>query len=533
MTSIKRIALLGLILLFGLVLQGLVFNHVSDDAFISFRYAHNFAEGAGLVFNHGEKVEGYSNLLWILVLTLMEKLGMSRGDYGLLFPVKTISIILGLLAITLSYRLGQIICRQQSVSGDYAPLVLPALLASALPFHFWSVSGLETPLFVLLFVLFLISSSQTFFNEGKKIAPALLLFFLSLVRPEAPILILPVILILVQKKELKFSRLSPFLYFFIIPYAILILLRVFYYQAVLPNIFYTKTTGGLAQLIDGMKYYVVGIKNINPLICALALIPLILLRLEGINLLLIANGLVYAIFILLVGGDFMVMSRFFVHMMPVIFGMAMLGFFTISDFEWLKSKYRNSLVGKIILGAIAALVFVAPPLINYYKDLAKYGKQWTVSIAEFSRPYDEVIRYVNSSHQADTLWFDRSQVQSREQNREPSKDKELLVAVEQLGYYGYFTKWRILDLQGLVDLRISRAQGKLHRKYDIDYVMERKPNFIVTNSGGPGAAIESNIYNLKFAENAFFRENYFLAFKNDWFVVFKLASASNSKKFNE
>ena len=41
-----------------------------DDAYISFRYARNFAEGNGLVWNLGERVEGYTNFLWTLGLGL-------------------------------------------------------------------------------------------------------------------------------------------------------------------------------------------------------------------------------------------------------------------------------------------------------------------------------------------------------------------------------------------------------------------------------------------------------------------------------
>jgi len=39
-----------------------------DDAYISYRYAENLARGEGLVFNHGERVEGYSNLLYVLAV---------------------------------------------------------------------------------------------------------------------------------------------------------------------------------------------------------------------------------------------------------------------------------------------------------------------------------------------------------------------------------------------------------------------------------------------------------------------------------
>ena len=41
---------------------------VQDDAFISFRYAQNFAQGYGLVWNTCERIEGYSNFLWTIFL---------------------------------------------------------------------------------------------------------------------------------------------------------------------------------------------------------------------------------------------------------------------------------------------------------------------------------------------------------------------------------------------------------------------------------------------------------------------------------
>ncbi len=46
---------------------------LTDDAFISFRYARNLLEGYGLVFNPGEYVEGYSNFLWVLELAAIRR----------------------------------------------------------------------------------------------------------------------------------------------------------------------------------------------------------------------------------------------------------------------------------------------------------------------------------------------------------------------------------------------------------------------------------------------------------------------------
>ena len=59
-------------------LHALIFRFVIDDAFISFRYAQNLNDGHGLVFNPGERVEGYSNLLWVLLTAFGMKLGLTR-----------------------------------------------------------------------------------------------------------------------------------------------------------------------------------------------------------------------------------------------------------------------------------------------------------------------------------------------------------------------------------------------------------------------------------------------------------------------
>src|SRR5262245_51389143 len=36
-------------------------HHTVDDAYISYRYARNLARGIGLVYNEGERIEGYTN----------------------------------------------------------------------------------------------------------------------------------------------------------------------------------------------------------------------------------------------------------------------------------------------------------------------------------------------------------------------------------------------------------------------------------------------------------------------------------------
>ena len=57
---------LGFYILLSLILK----TWIIDDAGISFAYSRSFANGDGLVAQPGaERVEGYSNFLWVLVLT--------------------------------------------------------------------------------------------------------------------------------------------------------------------------------------------------------------------------------------------------------------------------------------------------------------------------------------------------------------------------------------------------------------------------------------------------------------------------------
>jgi hypothetical protein len=58
------------------VVHSLSLNFTQDNAFISYRYVKNFINGHDLVFNPGERVEGYTNFLWIILLSIFAKFGL-------------------------------------------------------------------------------------------------------------------------------------------------------------------------------------------------------------------------------------------------------------------------------------------------------------------------------------------------------------------------------------------------------------------------------------------------------------------------
>src|SRR5215831_17241797 len=69
--------LLGVIAVLALGVAHIYYlRFVCDDAFISYRYAANLAHGRGLVFNPGERVEGYTNFLWVVLCSALIRLGV-------------------------------------------------------------------------------------------------------------------------------------------------------------------------------------------------------------------------------------------------------------------------------------------------------------------------------------------------------------------------------------------------------------------------------------------------------------------------
>jgi len=59
-----------------LVAHSLLYNFVTDDAYISFVFSRNLAEHGQLTFNLGHPVEGYTNFSWTALLGLLMVAGI-------------------------------------------------------------------------------------------------------------------------------------------------------------------------------------------------------------------------------------------------------------------------------------------------------------------------------------------------------------------------------------------------------------------------------------------------------------------------
>jgi arabinofuranosyltransferase len=112
-----------------------------DDAFISLRYSWRLIHGHGLSWTEGEPVEGYSNLLWVLLIAAG---GVFDADLVQVSRVLGLSLtVLAIVAIVHAYR-------PKSPHDVLPPLAGGLAVALTSPVVAWSVGGLEQPLLAAL-----------------------------------------------------------------------------------------------------------------------------------------------------------------------------------------------------------------------------------------------------------------------------------------------------------------------------------------------------------------------------------------------
>jgi hypothetical protein len=122
---------------------------LADDSFISFRYAWNLVRGHGLVYNAGEYVAGYTNLLWTLLMAAAMAVGVTPEISSKVLGITCWLLLAGVLAFR-SWR-----------NRDRVFLPLAAALVLLMDdYQTWATGGLETSLFTLLSVAGVLLASE-------------------------------------------------------------------------------------------------------------------------------------------------------------------------------------------------------------------------------------------------------------------------------------------------------------------------------------------------------------------------------------
>src|SRR5215211_7128538 len=143
----------------ALVFLGLSLNFLYffvDDEMITFVYAQNLLRGRGLIYSTFEQqVEGYSNFLHVLVLTLFLGIVKTIGAPKLaaVGMAKVYSLLCGATLVGVT----AVALRRILKGARWHAAAAGAFLAFAGPLTVWSATALETASFALAFGLFVVS----------------------------------------------------------------------------------------------------------------------------------------------------------------------------------------------------------------------------------------------------------------------------------------------------------------------------------------------------------------------------------------
>ena len=520
----------------GLILLCIVFivicnnnRFIQDDAFISFRYVQNFVDGHGLVFNIGERVEGYTNLLWVLILSALVRMNFDIGN-----TAQTLSLAFGVLVLVMTYLLSGLIRIKGDIETKYAKksktesvdsstgffdLIPSALLVFTGSFVFWAISGMETTMFIsfcLLGIYYYIKDKDLPTPNYKF---PIFILLATLTRPEGMyffglILIHRFGLLFMEKRGegLKefFSKKNLISYLvYVIPVIFYFVIRYSYYGYLFPNTYYAKTGLSSQYITAGIEYFMKFFSSYL-LYGVILVAPVYLFRKKenffeiSLFYLLIVSFILYVIS---VGGDVLKQNRFFLPILPMLY-ILFAKFLTDLYYKFSKN------LGKGI--AFASVLIISTVICYYYYTSQKENLQ-----SEIASENGLVEKMKITGN-----WF---------KNKQREAGRPLVLAATTIGAVSYFagSDVVVIDNLGLTDKEIAHnpkpvpeisaeVLGWKERNYNADYVMSRNPDYVYFSTGiKPSAYGERALFTTKEFIQGYYP--YYFSDKNSQFteVVYK------------
>ncbi|MEB3355566.1 MAG: hypothetical protein VKK04_02380 [Synechococcales bacterium] len=391
---------------------------IADDALISLRYGWNLAHHGELVFNLGDRVEGFTNLIWTLWAALLS-LFLDKRFVPLAIQLTGLPLLLitawNFRAISLRYV----------KSWDTVAFVLPLLYY---PLVYWALRGMEVSLQAAL-----VSSAVRIALNGNR-SYGWLLGLAYATRPDS---LVPALVVFGFRFRRSREWLIEILPFVAIAFSILVF-RLYYYGEWVPNTYTLKVVGyTLAERLS------LGIDYITPFIQQNfwlwpLLIASLLWRPTREKLLLSGIGISMLLYVIYVGGDGLPQHwRFLSPYVPMIFLALSL------DLPYIRHRTMHVLA----IAGTGSLIFLSLSL------LCIYGLR-----GELSYPFTEDRLNVEASIVLDNVLAEDAKI-----------------AVFFAGAYPYYTEREAVDCLGKSEKYVARLKPDPnflaigHSKFDLDY----------------------------------------------------------------
>ncbi len=478
------------VIIFGLY-RAIDLSWVCDDIFITFRYVDNFLQGKGIVYNAGERVEGYTHFLWFVMLSFFRLFKLE---------LSSISIFLGILSYAGTIIIFFLISRKIDFKNKYILPFTALALSVNYDFAVWATGGLETMFYTFLISLVFYIYYFSEIKESKKLLfTSLLLVLACMTRPDAVIFYLYAnFLILLWKvfTHNTFKELIKKLIYFNLPFVIFLLpyliWKIIYYGDIVPNTYYVKSAGE-SYLSQGLFYIWLFFNSYKTTFISLAAVFVILkifISKQSFNeklaiiisstpllTMIIALGAAVSylfLFVARVGGDFM-FARFIIPILPFLY-------FTIDiSVKYLLKNSQKFLIPVFI--GILILIFYEKSFRDelFMKNIN--GKITRINSSETGGITDERNYYYSFWEQFPKSKNLTEALITTGKTLQPYfKDLDITVVLGGArNYIGYFAEFKdiIID-NGLTDKYIARLpiteRGRIgHEKYaPMDYLIKRK-----------------------------------------------------------
>jgi arabinofuranosyltransferase len=438
--SRERLVVTALVLLVAAVVIASAW--LGDDAYILLRTVDNALNGHGLRWNIAERVQSYTCPLWTLLLSLI--IGMTREFY---YTTLIVSLLATALTVAGLLRLAR--------SPQGAALALLALLLSK-AFVDYSSSGLENPLTHLLVLAFVAALEHPDLAPTRRTGLlALLTALLALNRLDAVVLVAPALAYhLWQQRSRRPWAMAGL---GLMPLLAWEGFSLLYYGFAFPNTAYAKLytaiprgelwTQGMVYLLDSLTFDPVTL----PLMAGTALAAG--LSRQPSLAALMAGPLLYAVYAVSVGGDFM-SGRFFSA--SVVLSAAVLALWPWRaqgpKLRWQIAALWAMLM--IILGFQGP--FPAPLALGDYRASDEWGVVGKSGIADERGMYYRYTGLLSSSRQAGPLTHEWAR-QGQNWAGKPAVEAEFSV-----GFMGFYAgpAVHIVDRLALNDALLARLPAK-------------------------------------------------------------------------
>ena len=415
----------------GLVGVAWAARFLDDDAFISFRYAGNLVEGHGLVYSLGERVEGYTNFLWVMLLAGAMELG---------WRPETASQVLGLMFY--GGTLGVTYCLGRRVLGRSTwALVTVVLVGTQFSVLSFATGGLETSLQTFLLsvgcLIVVTAHLKGRWRTADVVGLSLVLGAGLLTRMDFGVFavvltVAAVVSLAVSRRAGRADRgraLWRPVVLLIAPAAVMLAVwlawKVQYYGSPLPNTYYAKRPGPGAAGI-GLDYLVEFCRTYRYWPIVLVLVGGTVQLVRQRHILLVGVGLIaaWAAYLVRMGGGF-IEFRFLVPVLPMFLLCVV---WTVTRFAWARRFYLPAVVA----------VWVA------------YGSLHHARTYAWSEGRPEPVSHLRWQTE-EALWREAGQ---RLQAMFGSDD--VVIATTVAGILPYYAELTTIDMHGLTDAHIAR-----------------------------------------------------------------------------